>query len=57
MKLFKKSARDKFINKPGEDEVTKALLNRPGKEKLLQLLGRPDRDSGQDYRIRLPGFL
>jgi hypothetical protein len=57
MRLLIKPAGDKFINKPGEDEVTRALLNRPEKEKLLQILDRLDRETDQDYRIRLPGFL
>jgi len=33
-----------IIDKPGEDEITKALLNKMGKKKLLELPDKLDRD-------------
>ncbi len=42
--LFMSRWKDKIINKIGEDEITKALLNKMGKKKLLELLDKLDRD-------------
>ncbi len=41
-KIINKLGEDKIINKLGEDKIAKALLNKIGKQKLLELLDKFD---------------
>ncbi len=43
-KIINKLGEDKIINKLGEDKIAKALLNKIGKQKLLELLDKFDSD-------------
>ena len=40
--IINKLGEDKIINKLGEDKIAKALLNKIGKQKLLELLDKFD---------------